>query len=220
MKNKNTAHPLFSFKKLPMDVARIVSAVLIPIFRIKRINTNGEKYTKKIKGGAIIAANHTSFADPFIVGITFWYRRMHFLIAEIVMQGKLRSLLLKGIGGIRIDRNLADIEAINKSITKLKEGYLLTIFPQGGINKDDDIDNVKSGAVLMAIRANAPIIPMYIVPKNKWYKRKLVIIGETIYPSDICQSKFPTTKDINAVTDRLVSELNKCKSANYNIMEK
>lgn len=207
-------HKTFSFKYLAMDIARLVCAVLIPILRIKKKTPEGQIYSQKIKGGAIIAANHTSFVDPFIVGVTFWYRRLHFLVAEIVMRGKLRSTLLKGVGAIRIDRNGADIEAINTSVQKLKEGFLLAIFPQGGINKDDDVNTIKSGAVLMALKAGVPIIPMHILPRNKWYNMRTVVIGDAIDPKLYCSKKMPSTADIKNISDALVTELNRCKEAN------
>ncbi len=207
-------HKTFSFKYLAMDMARLVCAVLIPILRIKKKTPEGQKYTCKIKGGAIIAANHTSFVDPFVVGVTFWYRRLHFLVAEIVMKGKLRSILLKGVGAIKIDRNAADIEAINKSVQKLKEGFLLAIFPQGGINKDDNVNTIKSGAVLMALKAGVPIVPIHILPRNKWYNMRTVVIGNTIDPKLYCSKKMPSTADIKNISDALANELSRCKAAN------
>ena len=212
IKSKDERHPLFSFKQIPMDIARLVCAVLVPILRIKRITPEGEKYRSRIKGGAIIAANHTSFLDPFIVGVTFWYRRLHFLVAEVVMGGKMRSFLLRGVGAIKIDRNSADIEAITKSVNKLKQGYLLSVFPQGGINRQGEIDSVKSGAVLMAIRSNTPIIPMYIAPRKHWYNPRTVVIGNTVYPKQICNKAFPNASDIKNITDILAEELNRCKT--------
>ena len=212
-------HKKFSFKYLAMDMARLVCAVLVPILRVKKRTPNGQKYTQKIKGGAIIAANHTSFADPFIVGVTFWYRRLHFLVAEIVMKGKLRSILLKGVGAIKIDRNAADIEAIKKSIEKLKKGYLLSVFPQGGINRDDDIDAIKSGAALLAVKAGVPIIPMHISPKKHWYNRRIVVIGNTINPKDYLTKKIPSTQDINNISVALMNELNLCKNSNNQSLE-
>lgn len=215
-KEKKPTHPLFSFKYIPMDMARLVCSVLVPILRIKKRTPEGEKYTERIKGGAIIAANHTSFADPFVVGVSMWYRRLYFLVAEVVMKGKLRPILLKGVGAIEIDRNATDIEAINKSVQKLKEGFLLTVFPQGEIHRADDIDAIKSGAVLMAIRAGVPIIPMHILPRKKWYNMRTVVIGNTIDPKQFCAKKFPSTLDIKNISDALIEELCRCKSANDN----
>ncbi len=201
---------LFDIKLLPMDIARLVCACLILIFRIKRITPEGKKYCEKLEGGAIIASNHTSFKDPFTVGVTFWYRRVYFLIAEIVMGGKLRSALLRGVGGIKVERSITDIEAVKKSVKVLKQGRVLTVFPQGGIVKQDDVEAIKSGAVLMALQAGVPIIPMHICPKAHWYNRSQVVIGDTVYPNQICKKKMPTVNDIKEITDILMAEMQRC----------
>ncbi len=206
----NKKAKLFDIKLFPQDLARLVCACLPMVYRIKRLTPEGEKYHKILRGGAIIASNHTSFADPFLVGTTFWYRRVFFLVAEVVMQGRLRSLLLKGIGSIKVERSITDIEAIKKSVNTLKQGHVLTIFPQGGIVKDNDMENIKSGAVLIALQAGVPIIPIYLCERKHWYNRQKVIIGETIYPNKYCTKKMPSTSDIKNITDILMNEMNRC----------
>lgn len=210
---------LLDIRRFPQDMARLVCVPLLLIYRLKRLTPTGEKYRDRIRGGAVIAANHTCFEDPFLVGVTFWYRRMFFLVAEIVMQGKLRTALLKGVGAIEINRQSADIEAINKSVDTLKRGHLLTVFPQGGINREDEIDSIKSGAVLMALRAGVPIIPMHICPKDRWYHRRKVVVGKTIDPRDYVTKKMPSTADINNITTVLMNEMNRCKAQEGSIHE-
>jgi len=201
---------LFNIKLFPQDLARLVCACLPLVFRIKKITPEGEKYRKILRGGAILASNHTSFADPFLVGITFWYRRIFFLVAEVVMKGRLRSMLLRGIGSIKVERSITDIEAIKKSVATLKQGHVLTVFPQGGIVKDDDMESIKSGAVLIALQAGVPIVPMHICERKHWYNRRRVIIGETIYPEKYCAKKLPSTSDIKKITEILMNEMNRC----------
>lgn len=203
---------LFNIKRLPMDMARLVCTPLLLVYRMKRLTPTGEKYKGRIRGGAILAANHSGFTDPFLVGVAVWYRRTFFLAAETVMKGKLRSWLLKGVGCIRIDRNEADIEAIRKSVGVLKEGHLLTIFPQGGITEGDDVQALKSGTVLIALQAGVPIVPMHIYPKKHWYSRRTVVIGKTIDPKEHFQKKFPSTADIDRVSQILLEEMNCCKT--------
>ena len=198
---------LFNIKRLPMDIARIVCIPLFLVFRIKKITPDGKPYKQKIKGGAIIAANHSSFADPFIVGVTFWYRRLFFLMAEVVMGGRLRSTLLKGVGGIKIDRGTADIEAIKKSVGVLKDGHLLSVFPQGGIIRDGEGEALKSGSVLMAMQADVPIIPIYICKRKSAFERVKVIVGSEIRPKEICPKRFPSTQDMANVTEVLAKEM-------------
>lgn len=200
----------YTWKQLFMDLARIVCIPLLLVCRMKRITPTGEPYKGKIYGGAILAANHTGFFDTFLVGIAVWYRRMFFLAAEAVMQGKLRSWLLKGVGAIRIDRYGADIEALHEAVRVLKDGYTLAIFPQGAINKGEQIETLKSGVVLIALQAGVPIVPMYIVKAKHWYSRRVVVIGQTLDPKEYIAKKFPSTADIENVTQKLMEEMNRC----------
>ena len=210
MQTKSKERRKFILKRIPMDLARLVCTPLLPVYRMKRLTPEGEPYKNRIRGGAIVAANHTAFSDPFLAGVAFWYRRMFFLAAEIVMQGKLRNWLLRGVGAIEIDRNQADIEAIRKSVDVLKDGNLLLIFPQGGISEENQIQTLKSGAVLIALRAGVPIVPMHIRPREHWYSRRTVVIGQTLDPKAYIQKKFPSTADIDRASQKLAEEMNRC----------
>lgn len=202
--------PLFNPRLLPMDMARLVCSPLLLWYRMKRLTPEGKKFTGHIRGGAILAANHTSFADPFLMGVAVWYRRMYFLAAEAVMKGKLRTWLLKGVGAIKIDRSATDIDAIRRSVDVLKKGHVLAVFPQGGISHDTEIKTMKAGAVLIALQAGVPIVPMHICPKKHWYSRRTVIIGNPIDPKKYIKNKFPSTKDIEQVSQVLMEEMNLC----------
>lgn len=203
---------LFNIKRLPMDLAKLVYLPSALFYRVKRVTPSGKKHKGILRGGALIAANHTSFADPFIIGVTYWYRRLFFLVAEVVMVGKLRVALLKGAGAIKINRYETDLDAIKRSVTVLKEGQLLSVFPQGGIHKDEDVeaDQMKSGVILLALQADVPIIPIYIQPRKHWYQRYVVVIGEPIRPREHIAKKIPTTGDITKLTNLLYEEMNKC----------
>lgn len=199
-------------RRISMGVARFVCIPLLLVYRMKRLTPTGEPYQGRIRGGAILAANHTSFGDPFLLGVAVWYRRLFFLAAEVVMRGKLRNWLLRGVGAIRIDRNKTDIEAVRQSVEVLKQGQLLSIFPQGGISEAAAVQTLKSGVVLIALQAGVPIVPMYIVPKEHWYSRRTVVIGEVLDPKTYIQKKFPSTADIDIVTRKLMEEMNRCAS--------
>lgn len=198
------------WQRIAMDIARIVCIPLLLLFRMKRLTPEGTPSALRVRGGAILAANHTSFADPFLIGVAVWYRRLYFLAAEVVMQGKLRTALLRGVGAIKIDRNATDIEAMHRCMQVLKRGHLLSIFPQGGISKGENVQQLKSGVVLIALQAGVPIIPMYIVPVKHWYNRRTVVLGEPLDPKKYLTKKFPTTADIDLLTKKLMEEMNRC----------
>lgn len=201
---------IFDLKRFPMDVARVGCAPLALIFRIKAQTPSGQKYRHKIRGGALVASNHYGFSDPLVLFTTFWYRRVFFLASEVVMEKPLRRFLMKGVGAIRIDRNIADMEAMRTAVGRMKEGRLLTIFPEGQLTKSEEVTGIKAGAVLMALQAGVPIYPMHIHPRGKWYRRKVVVIGDPIDPRELCTRKIPSTADIQRISDILMNEMNRC----------
>lgn len=212
MKEPSKKGRLFSFRFLPIDMSRIVASPCQLAFRIKKYHVSGEPYRRKLRGGAILAANHLSFSDPFLISSTFWYRRVFYLAAEVVMQGKLRSFLLKGTGCIKIDRNISDLEAIKKSVALLKDGRCLAVFPQGTVVRGEEQVSVKSGAVLIALQAGVPIVPMYSLKRKHWYERKRMVIGDPIDPRDYISKKIPSMKDIEAASNALQEALEACQA--------
>lgn len=204
---------LFDIKRFPMDLARLVCMPLLLIYRMKRITPEGKPYREKLRGGAILAANHTCFSDPFVAATAFWYRRAFFLVGEVVMKNPLIAFLLRGVGAIKVERGQVDIEAIKKSVNVLQNGRLLIVFPQGGIANADDMQSIKSGAAMIALQAGVPIVPMYICPKSHWYSRQQVIIGEMVDPGAICKKKMPSLADIQRITDTLMEQMQRCGQA-------
>ncbi len=210
---KNKFQRIFNIKKLPMDLGRFFISVLPIYFRVRKHYVSKEaRESLKIDDGAILVANHTGFADPFKVGCCIWHRRMHFIAAEEVMKTGLIHLLLKGMGCIKIRRNIFDIECIKKSVDLLKDGYLLAMFPQGEITRDGSLDSIKSGAVLIACQANVPIIPVYFKKRSSIFRRTDVVIGEKFYCSDYCSKKMPGMKDIETMTNVLLEKTIECKN--------
>jgi 1-acyl-sn-glycerol-3-phosphate acyltransferase len=201
---------LFNPKLFPMDLARVIFSSLPLVFRVRRLTPDGKKYKGKIRGGAIVAANHNAFSDSMVLFVAFWYRRLFFMVADVVMKTKLRAALIRGIGGIEIVREIADLQAIKKAVGVLKEGHLLAIFPQGRIMKQGEVDNVKHGTVLMALQAGVPIYPTYIYPRKHFFSRYTVVIGDPIYPNELCKRKIPSTADIERISEVLRQEMNRC----------
>lgn len=196
---------------LAMDVGRLVSVIFVIAFRVRKLDREGRPYRKKLKGGILIAANHQGFIDPLVVSTTFYCRRVHFLVAEVVMKNKLLSLLLRGMGCIKIDRSISDIEAIGKSVAVLKDGRCLAMFPQGGIDRNDALEQVKAGAALIALQAGVPILPLYSAPRKHWWQRRVAVVGELIDPKAHLTRMIPSMEDITRISSTLLSEIEHCK---------
>lgn len=195
---------------IAFETSRLLYLCLQIAYRPLLLTPDGKRYKGRLKGGAILAANHTTFSDPFVIGTAFWYRRLNYFTADVVMATKTREKLLTAAGAIKVDRSIADIEAIHKAVEVLKKGRLLLIFPEGGVQQVGEVKQLKSGTALMALQAGVPIIPMFICYNPRWYNRRKVIVGEPIDPKALCERKIPSTADIEKITDALYQAMQHC----------
>lgn len=212
MQNKNSKKSkIFDVRFFPMDMARFFMMLMFPFLRVKKLGLDGKRYKINFDGGAILAANHIGFTDPLTISVAFWFRRVFFLVAEVLMKNRFLAFWLKKAGCIKIDRNSTDIEAVRKSVNVLKNGKLLLIFPQGYIVRDGGINSLKSGAVLMAMQAGVPIIPMYSDKRSHKFGFRRIIIGEPLFCSEYCKRKMPSVTEMNNISEILLQKIDECK---------
>ena len=82
---------------------------------------------------------------------------------------------------------------------RLKNNKAVAIFPEGQVNhSSSSLLSFKSGATLMAHAADAPILPVYIVKSQKWYQRRVVLIGEKINVRELIGDRPTMTELQNA----------------------
>lgn len=125
-------------------------------------------------GRIILAGNHTNYFDCVIVaGAT--KRCVHYLAKDELMRGPLK-VIFGSLGIIPVNRRQKDKAALETAEAFLKEEKLIGIFPEGTINRTDDIIMpFKFGAVKMARDTETPIIPFVITGKYKPFKKSVRI---------------------------------------------
>lgn len=112
-----------------------------------------------IPGAAIIAPNHASFWDPPLIAasapeeMTFLARASLFTPFMSFFLSRLHVLPAKGA------ESLESLKLIN---SLLKEEKKVVIFPEGKRTDDGHLGSFKTGIAMLALRANCPIIPVYI----------------------------------------------------------
>ena len=210
-KTMNAKAKKVDIKLFLYDASRVVLSPCALIFRVKKYDLSGSRTKFSPVGAKIIASNHVSYSDPFIVFSAFMKRRIFFLASELVMKGKFKSFLLGHAGCIKIDRGISDIEAIRKCESVLKDGRIISIFPQGTIDREDKIDETKSGAALLAVRTGAKILPIYTNKRKHFYNRQIVVIGEEIDAHAICAKKFPSVSDLGKISEILGESIENCR---------
>ena len=117
----------------------------------------GREYVPR-HGGALIAANHTSFLDPPLVGAAVPRRTYYFAKREL-FEIPVFGWLLRKCYAFPVDREGDDKTAFRHAIALLQAGELLVVFPEGGRSPDGTLQEGGRGAALIAARAGVPIIP-------------------------------------------------------------
>ncbi|HLL32679.1 MAG TPA: lysophospholipid acyltransferase family protein [Streptomyces sp.] len=120
-------------------------------------------------GAAIVAGNHLSFSDHFLMPAVL-KRRITFLAkAEYFtgpgLKGRLTAAFFRSAGQIPVDRSGKDAgqEAIREGLGVLGRGELLGIYPEGTRSHDGRLYKGKVGVAVMALKAGVPVVPCAMI---------------------------------------------------------
>ena len=190
-----------SLKYLAFDIIRVSAIPGLLWFRPKKYYLHCED-KKRIKGGALIIANHITLFDPMYLMLTIKSRRHHCICMDELFENKKlkRWVFTKCFLCLPISRKQVTFGQIKDIINCLKAGNLVTMFPEGKIqeNKEEGIQSFKSGMVMMAMRGNVPIIPVYIKRRKHFYSRLETAFGTPVDVTKFKKGSSATPEEIDA----------------------
>ncbi len=131
------------------------------------------------QGACIVAVNHVNLLDSPIIGISLG-RRVYFLAKEELFRSPVYGWLARQFGAFPVAKGRLDRRAGRKSIGLLAAGQALVIYPEGRRSDDGRLGKAYPGAVLLAARTGAPILPVGIggtrqLIGKSWFLRRPVI---------------------------------------------
>ena len=178
--------------------------VLWPVFRIfKPTKTIGRQNIQK---GGLYCANHTRMSDPLVVAYAMgWPHQIHVMAKEEIMHWPILGWILKHGGIFGVKRGESDVGAIKTAMKYLKSEEKLLIFPEGTRHQDGEFGAAKTGAAMLAVRTGVPIIPVYLPPEKKWFRRTPVVFGEPYYPK--VAGRKGTADEYRAIADDLMERI-------------
>ena len=125
-----------------------------------------------LKGGAILAINHTSYFDFALAGTAALpaKRYVRFMAKKEIFDNKIAGPLMRGMHHINVDRSNGSASFV-AALRSLKDGEIIGIFPEGTISTSFEIKGLKSGAVRLAIGAGVPVIPTIVWGGQRIYTK-------------------------------------------------
>lgn len=156
-------------------------------------------------GPAILCANHTHFSDPFYMAFaTPWRYHLCLMAKQELFSFKPLGALLRGIGTFPVNRGSADLNAMKTALQVLKSGKKLGIFPEGTRTHADGEVSPKAGAVRIAEKTGAPIIPLYIPREKKLFRRIRIVVGE---PMDVRAAGRLSKEELERIADEVMDKI-------------
>ena len=121
------------------------------------------------QGPLIIVANHISWFDPPLLGISL-PRRIAFMAKKELFHPPF-GFFLHHLGGFPVRRGEPDRRAIQKAEELLKDGWALGMFPEGKRSGNAQLQRAYPGVALIALHSNATILPVGIAGTEKIKQR-------------------------------------------------
>lgn len=179
----------------------LVKFFFLFVFRIK---VHG-KENMPLSGGAVVAINHKSNWDVPIAGI-YSPRQLGFMAKAELFKNKILSWLFTSLGAFPVQRGKGDIGAIKSALLRLRSGQIVAMFPEGKRVKKGESVNAKPGAVMLATRANVPVVPIKLTGNYKWFSKIDMYIGKPVDYSDITEKL--TADDLQKLANELMNTIN------------
>lgn len=158
------------------------------------------------QGTCLFVANHTSSADaPAVVGAI--PRRIAILLKRSLFNYPIVGQAFQLARFIPVDRSNHEsaVASLEKATESLRSGQSFLIYPEGTRSPDGRLQAFKKGAVVMAIKAGVPIVPIACSGAHRvMEKRSLVIhpgeiLVEFLAPVDTSQYPFDGREELNAI---------------------
>lgn len=173
---------------------------------------SGEQHVPKT-GGVLFCPNHICDLDPPAVGAALPRPAWFMAKAELFEMRWLRWLL-PALHAFPVKRDTADRAALLRAETLLKAGEAVVIFPEGGGNDAGTLQPLHPGALLVALRAQVPIVPIALIHTNQVLPYRAVrprrspepvevVFGEPIDLSDLHGKKGAVGEATQRLTERL-----------------
>ena len=156
------------------------------------------------QGACVIMGNHRAWLDPFLLAMSARDREIRFMGKKELWGNKIFRWIAAQVRGVPVDRGNVDMASIRLSMTVLKAGHSLGIFPEGTRSKGDGMLPIQGGAALLALRSKCDVVPVYIDGTYQLFRPVVVRVGKPVKMDDLLAGRI--NKDTcDVLTERITA---------------
>lgn len=184
----------------------LTRAVLQPFFHLYfRLSRVGRDHVPQ-EGPVILAANHRSFVDPFVIAC-LTRRPVYFVAKKELFRRPLVAWVLSSLGAFPVDRGNGDADAMETARHVLERGDCVVIFPEGTRVRPGGLGFPRRGVGRLALQTGAPVVPVAVIGteaiRRGWRVRPHKVRIRCGSPLTFPRVESPSRKLAGAVTDRI-----------------
>lgn len=184
----------------------ITRALFQPFFQIWfRMSRIGREHIPA-HGPLILAANHRSFVDPFVIG-TMVRRPVYYMAKRELFSHRLFAWYLNNLGAFPVDRGGGDGDSMATARAILERGDCVVVFPEGTRTRPGGLGAPRRGVGRLALETAAPVVPIAVIGteaiRRGWRIRPHKVRLRAGRPLTFPRVEEPSPQLAAAVTERI-----------------
>jgi 1-acyl-sn-glycerol-3-phosphate acyltransferase len=194
----------------PTPLYNLIGILSAPVlYGLYRLRARGPRNVPD--GGCVLACNHVSSFDPWVLGMPLWPKRFLRFMAKSELYWWPLKAVLDRVGAFPVRRGQRDVAAIETAVRLAREGHVVTMFPEGtrrtkGLVKRFEA-RPRSGAARIALEAGVPLVPAAVKGTDKLTRlgRLSVAYGAPVEIDDLRGIDFGEAA--HEATERLMARI-------------
>jgi 1-acyl-sn-glycerol-3-phosphate acyltransferase len=174
-------------------------------------------------GGVLLLSNHLSFLDPACIGVQL-RRPASYLAKSELFEVPVFGQVIPRLNAFPVRQGAGDIGAVRETIKRLKEGRVLTVFPEGARSLSGELEPLQGGFTLIVRKAGVPIVPVGIDGSFRAWKRGATLpqcapvrvkFGEPLHVQDMKPAEIITV--VESALRGLIADLRKLRQQEIDV---